>query len=185
MVGGGVIDWGGLGVVDRGGVIGSGGGGVVGSRLGGMIRGGLGVIGGGVGGGLGVVGLVVGGALVLDVSDVAVLVVGVVGHDLGAAVGEGNAVLAGDDTVVILNLVLAEVSSRVFVVDAILIGEGPEKSLHWRLIFLDIPEKCEAFRMKYMRADLTSKHLILNGISDCPDKWFSFVPSQVFTPSFP
>ena len=44
----------------------------------------------------------VGHSLVLDVSNVSVLVVGVVGDDLRPAVGEGNAVLAGNDTVVIL-----------------------------------------------------------------------------------
>ena len=41
-------------------------------------------------------------SLVLDVGDVSVLVVGVVGDDLSPAVGEGNTVLAGNDTVVIL-----------------------------------------------------------------------------------
>lgn len=40
--------------------------------------------------------------LVLDVGDVAVLGVGAVGHDLGSAVGKSHAVLAADDTVVIL-----------------------------------------------------------------------------------
>ena len=44
----------------------------------------------------------VGHSLVLDVSNVSVLVVGVVGDDLRPAVGEGNAVLTGNDTVVIL-----------------------------------------------------------------------------------
>ena len=44
----------------------------------------------------------VGHSLVLDVGDVSVLVVGVVGDDLSPAVGEGDAVLAGNNTIVIL-----------------------------------------------------------------------------------
>ena len=42
------------------------------------------------------------GSLIGDVSDEASLVVGVVGDDLSPAVGEGNTVLAGNNTVVIL-----------------------------------------------------------------------------------
>ena len=41
--------------------------------------------------------------LVLDVGDVPVLGVGTVGHNLGSAVGKGDAVLAADNTVVVLN----------------------------------------------------------------------------------
>ena len=51
---------------------------------------------------LGLVLGVLGHSLVLDVGDVSVLVVGVVGDDLSPAVGEGNTVLAGNNTVVIL-----------------------------------------------------------------------------------
>ena len=47
----------------------------------------------------------VGHSLVLDVGDVSVLVVGVVGDDLSPAVGEGDAVLAGNHTVVILQVI--------------------------------------------------------------------------------
>ena len=46
----------------------------------------------------------VGHSLVLDISNVSVLVVGVVGDDLRPAVGEGNTVLAGNNTVVILQV---------------------------------------------------------------------------------
>jgi hypothetical protein len=49
--------------------------------------------------------------LVLDVGDVSVLMVGVVGDDLGPAVGEGNTVLAGNHAVVILSLLLVEKST--------------------------------------------------------------------------
>ena len=65
--------------------------------------------------------------LVLDVGDVSVLVVGVVGDDLGAAVGKGNPVLAGDDAVVILDLLLVEEGARVLVLHAVLVGEGLRK----------------------------------------------------------
>ena len=44
----------------------------------------------------------VGHSLVLDVGDVSILVVSVVGDDLRPAVRESNAVLAGNNTVVIL-----------------------------------------------------------------------------------
>lgn len=53
----------------------------------------------------------VGHSLVLDVGDVSVLVVGVVGDDLSPAVGEGDAVLAGNNTVVVLSLLLVEEST--------------------------------------------------------------------------
>ena len=77
------VNWDGLGVNHRDGVW-------LGSR--GMVWGRLGVVwfrG-------------MGHSLVLDVSNVSVLVVGVVGDDLRPAVGEGNTVLAGNNTIVIL-----------------------------------------------------------------------------------
>ena len=107
--------------------------GVIRSR-GGMVRGGSGVVDGlgviGSGGrvvrsGLRVVGLVMGFAFVFDISDVSVFVVSVVGHDLGSAVGKGNTVLAGHNTVVILGLLFAEVGASVFVLHSVFVGEGP------------------------------------------------------------
>ena len=68
-------------------------------------------------------------SLVLDVGDVSVLVVGVVGDDLGAAVGKGHPVLAGDDAVVVLDLLLVEEGARVLVLHAILVGEGLQQIL--------------------------------------------------------
>ena len=126
MVGGRVV---GGGLVHGGGVVR---GGLVGGRL--VCRGGVrcGVVGRRVvRGGLvrGRVGLVDGLALVPDVGDVAVLVVGVVGDDLGAAVGEGDAVLAADDAVLVLRLLLVEVGAGVLVLDAVLVGEGARGQL--------------------------------------------------------
>ena len=110
-----------------------------------MVRGGLGVVGGRrrvVRGRCGVVrsrggvvrslvwsGLVVGLALVPHVGDVAVLVVGVVGDDLGAAVREGDAVLSTHDAVLVLRLLLVEVGAGVLVLDAVLVGEGARGQL--------------------------------------------------------
>ncbi len=88
-----------------------------------------------VGSGLGGVSSLVGGggvrgvALVLHVGDEAVVVVGVIGDDLGAAVGEGDAVLAVDDAVLVLGLLLVEVGAGVVVVDAVLVGEGARGDL--------------------------------------------------------
>ncbi len=70
--------------------------------MGGWVRGGMVGLGGwGVSVAL-MRGWVVGHALVLDVGDVAVLVVSVIGHDLDTAVGKSDAILAGNNTVLIL-----------------------------------------------------------------------------------
>ena len=127
VVGGGLVHG---GWVVRGGVVGRG---VVGGRCGvvrgrlGRVVGSRGMVGGGVvGGGLvRCVRLVVGLALVPDVGDVSGVVVGVVGDDLGATVGEGDAVLAADDAVLVLGLLLVEVGAGVLVLDSVLVGEGP------------------------------------------------------------
>ena len=86
----------------------------------------------GLGGGGGLVGAVaaLGGgrvnrrALILDVGDVAVDVVGAVGHDLDAAVGEVDAVLALQVAVLVLLLGLVEAGTGVLVLHAVLVGVG-------------------------------------------------------------
>lgn len=65
-----------------------------------------------------------GGALVLDVGDVAVEGVGVVGDDLDAAVGKVDPVLALNVAAGILGLCLVEVGAGVSVLHAVLVGEG-------------------------------------------------------------
>ncbi len=91
-----------------------------------------------------------GDALVLDVGDVAVLVVGVVGHDLEnknnfnifyyvwelvcvrylcASVGEGDAVLSGDGAILILGLLLVEAGAGVLVLHPVGVGEGARGDL--------------------------------------------------------
>lgn len=75
------------------------------------------------------IGLVVGLTLVPDVGDVPVLVVGVVGDDLGPPVGEGDAVLSLHDSVLVLGLLLVEAGAGVVVVHAVLVGEGPGRDL--------------------------------------------------------
>ena len=99
---------------------------------------GLGVVGGrsglvsGSGGGVAVAalgGIGVGGdALVLDIGDEAILVIGGVSHNLDAAVGEVDTVAAGNITVGILVLSLVEAGARVGVFNAVLvlIGLGRE-----------------------------------------------------------
>ena len=121
----GVVDGSGLGVIrSRGGVVRSGSGvnglGVIGSG-GGVVR-----------SGLRVVRLVVRFAFVFDISDVSVFVVSVVSHDLGSAVGKGNTVLAGHNTVVILGFLFAEISASVFVLHTVFVGEGPGGQLVFR-----------------------------------------------------
>jgi hypothetical protein len=115
-----------LGGISRGGVVRSGLGGVVRSRLGGrVVRSGF----GGIGSRGRVVRLVVGFTFVLDVGNVAVLVVGVVGDDLGATVGKGNTVFTGDHAVVVLGFLLGEIGTRVFVFHSIFVGERPRGQL--------------------------------------------------------
>jgi len=124
-------------VVDRGrlGMIRSGSGSMVGSGLGGVIGSRLGMVGSWCG--FGVIGLIVGLTLVLDVSDVAVFVVGGVGDDLSSAIGKSHAVLSVDDTVVVLGFLLGKVGTRVFVFDTIFVGERPRGQfvlggvVHW------------------------------------------------------
>merc|ERR1719215_443302 len=119
-----------FGVIDRGRVVRSGlrmirsGLGVIRSGFGsGVVRSGLGVI--RSGSGLGVVGFVDGFALVFDIGDISVFVISSVCDDLGTAVGKGNAVFAGDNTVVVLGFLFGEISTRVFILNSILVGEGP------------------------------------------------------------
>ena len=64
-----------------------------------------------------------GGALIADLSDKAVDVVGGVLGRLDPAVGQSNHVAAGDNTVGILGLSLLEVGLAVVVVHSILVGE--------------------------------------------------------------
>merc|ERR1719422_1236332 len=93
--------------------------GVVGRGSGLVGRGGL-VLGLSLVGGLvfGVLGL----ALVLDISNVArVTILDSVGDNLGPAVGEGNTVLAVGG-IAVPSLVLAEVGSRVAVLNTVLVG---------------------------------------------------------------
>jgi len=78
---------------------------------------------------LGVVWLVVWLSLILDVGNVAVFVVGGVGDNLCATVRKGDAVLAGDCAVVVLDLLLVEESAGVLVLDSVLIGERPGRDL--------------------------------------------------------
>ena len=111
-----MVDWGRLGVVW--------------CRCWGMIRsrGRLGVIrswGRVVRSRLGVVGFVMGFTLVSDISDITVFMIGMVGHNLHTTVGKSNFVFTRDNTVIILSFSLAEVSSRVFIVDTVFVGERP------------------------------------------------------------
>ena len=70
--------------------------------------------------------------LIPDVSDVArVTVSNVVGHNLGATVGEGNAVLSSSGVSIPL-LILAKVGSRVRVSDSVLVSvDGWGISVSW------------------------------------------------------
>ena len=111
-----MVDWGRLGVVR--------------CRSWGMVRsrGRLGVIrswGRVVRSRFGVVGFVMGFTLVSDISDVAVFMIGMVGHNLHTTVGKSNFVFTRNNTVIILSFSLAEVSSRVFIVDTVFVGERP------------------------------------------------------------
>ena len=77
------------------------------------------------------------GALVADLGDKAVDVVGGVLGGLDPAVGQSNHIAAGDNTVGILGLGLLEVGLAVVIVDSILVGErlGGKLLLHigyWR-----------------------------------------------------
>ena len=69
------------------------------------------------------VGRVDGVSLVLDIGDVAVLMIGVIGDNLGAAVGEGDSVFAGHDAVFILSLLLVKTSSGIFILNSVGVGE--------------------------------------------------------------
>ena len=91
---------------------------------------GRGVLGGGGGVAVSALGLlgVGGNALVLDVGDETVLVIGGVSHNLDATVGKVDTVAAGNVAVGILVLSLVEAGARVRVLDAVLvlIGLGRE-----------------------------------------------------------
>ena len=65
-----------------------------------------------------------GGALVGDVGDESVLVVGGVGGGLDPAVGESDHEASGDNTSGVLGLGLLEVGLAVVVSHAVLVGEG-------------------------------------------------------------
>ena len=65
-----------------------------------------------------------GGALVGDISDESVLVVGGVGGGLDPAVGESDHEASGDNTSGVLGLGLLEVGLAVVVSHAVLVGEG-------------------------------------------------------------
>ena len=65
----------------------------------------------------------VGNAFVFDISDVSVFVIGVVGHNLGAAVREGDAVFAGYNAVFVLGFLLVKIGAGVFVTDSISVSE--------------------------------------------------------------
>ena len=65
-----------------------------------------------------------GGALVGDIGDEAVVVVGGVGGGLDPAVGQGNGERSLHNTLGILGLGLLEVGLAVVVGDAVLVGEG-------------------------------------------------------------
>merc|ERR550539_2061590 len=67
-------------------------------------------------------GLGMGLSLVSDISNEAILVVGVVGHDLHSAVRKLDSVLSLDNSVLILTLCLGEVSA-VFVSSSVLVSE--------------------------------------------------------------
>merc|ERR1719278_2576934 len=91
----------------------------------------LGVVGGGggsvvtTGGGGGVLGLSGGG----HVSNVAVVVIGVVGHSLGAAIGKSNGVGSSNNTVTVIVLLLVEGSLGVVISDGVgeLVGRDLSK----------------------------------------------------------
>jgi len=87
----------------------------------------LGVVGGGGVGGLGGVRLLLGVdslALVGDVSGVTVVVVGGVGHDLGPAVGKGNAVRSVDGSLGVSGLLSGESGLGVVIGNTVGVGVG-------------------------------------------------------------
>ena len=91
-------------------------------------RGRLGVIGSWgrvVGSRLGVVGFIMRFALVSDISDVSVFVIGMVGHNLHTTVGKSNFVFTRNNTVIILSFSFAEISSGVFIIDTVFVGKRP------------------------------------------------------------
>ena len=66
---------------------------------------------------------VVGHTFVFDIGDVTVVVVSMVGHDLGTTIGKSHSVFAGDNTVGILSFFLVKVGARVFIADSVSVGE--------------------------------------------------------------
>ena len=75
-----------------------------------------------------------GGALIADLSDKSVDVVGGVLGGLDPAVGQSNHIAAGDNTVGILGLSLLEVGLAVVVIDSILVGKRLGGQLLLRLV---------------------------------------------------
>lgn len=69
------------------------------------------------------VGIVVSLTFVSDVSNVTIFMVSVISDDLSAAVGKSNAVFTSNNTILILGFLLVEVSTGVFVLDSVFIGE--------------------------------------------------------------
>ena len=67
--------------------------------------------------------------LVLDIGDESVLVIGGVGDDLGAAVGEGDTVGSLEVAVGVLLLSLVEAGAGVVIGDSVLVGEGLGREL--------------------------------------------------------
>ena len=70
-----------------------------------------------------VIWFVVWDSFILNISGVSIFMVSMVGYDLGTAIGKKNSVFSRDNTIFILNLVLAKVGTRVFVFYTIFISK--------------------------------------------------------------